>query len=353
MLGRNSMTVSIREMVETDKENWNAFVRAHPDGTFCHLAEWKNVIEDGAGHRCPYLLAEENGQILGVLPLTLRKSALFGHALVSSMFCVYGGALASTVDVYERLDSVAWDLAQHHNIDILEYRTVKADHKDDASWQVMAGNAATFQKPLQSDPEAILLDIPRKQRAVVRKSLKNELHACFEPDLDSFYHLYAVSVRNLGTPVFPKKLFAAMLRHFGKDVEIQIVKTKEGVAIASLMSFYFKDRVLPYYAGGNEHARKYGAHDYMYYQLMIRAVEKGKSFFDFGRSKEGSGPYKFKKNWGFTPTPLEYEVKITPGAAIPDLSPNSAKYRLMVEVWKKLPLPLANLIGPVLARHLG
>ncbi|MFC3051198.1 FemAB family XrtA/PEP-CTERM system-associated protein [Kordiimonas pumila] len=347
------MAVSIRKMTSSDIASWNAFVDRHVDGTFCHYAEWKTVIENGANHECPFLVAEDNAKIVGIMPLTLRKSKLFGNALISNMFCVYGGPLAINSGVYDELDAAAWELACQNGIKVLEYRTVKARHVGDNEWSIPVANAATFQKPLQNTPEAILLDIPRKQRAVVRKTLDAGLSCSFDSDIENFYKLYAESVRGLGTPVFPKKLFTALYESFGEKIQVQIIRSPKGQAIASLMSFYADKAVLPYYAGGNQFARQYGAHDFMYYQLMIKASEKGKTHFDFGRSKMDTGPYRFKKNWGFEPVLLQYETRLAEGGTLPDLNPSSSKYRMLVAAWKRLPLPIANTIGPMLARHLG
>ncbi|MBV1901597.1 MAG: FemAB family PEP-CTERM system-associated protein [Kordiimonadaceae bacterium] len=347
------MPIKVCEVGKSDYAAWDIYVRAHIEGTFCHLSGWKTVVERGAGHSCPFFVAKEGDKIVGVLPLTFRKSRLFGNALISSMFAVYGGVLADSSEAHTLLEEAAWHYAQSNGLDIVSYRTIKSGHAEDIGWAVDTDSAATFIKPLKETPEDILLDIPRKQRAVVRKTLKNGLQSVWGTDVGAFYKLYAESVRNLGTPVFPKRLFEELLAVFGDAVEIQLVKTEEGHPIASLMSFYFKDTVLPYYAGGSPLARKFGAHDFMYYDLMLRAAEKGKTVFDFGRSKSGSGPYKFKKNWGFEPLPLEYQHQVAPGAAIANLSPTNKKFSLMVDVWKKLPLPLANLLGPPIARHLG
>jgi len=355
------MAVKIREMKPTDRSRWDCYVAAHTGGTFCHRAGWKTVVEKGAGQVCPFLLAEKNNEIVGVLPLSLRGSWLFGKALVSTLFTVYGGPLADDTEIYAALDEAAWALAISNGIDVLEYRSIEARHEacarpkrpDNSSWTIQKGQSATFQKSLKSNEVDILLDIPRKQRAVVRKSLKNGLRCVWDKNIDVFYGLYAESVRNLGTPVFPKKLFRELLVQFGDDVEIQVVYASDGKALASLLSFYDETKVLPYYAGGGIDARKYGAHDFMYFNLMLKAASMGKTTFDFGRSKIGSGPYQFKKNWGFEPVSLEYEYRVADGAVVSDLNASSGKFETLVKVWKKLPLPLANFIGPYFSRHLG
>jgi FemAB-related protein (PEP-CTERM system-associated) len=348
------MTVRIRELDDISAKAWDAYVSGHEDGTFCHRAGWKKAVERGAGHACPYLFAEQDGAIVGVLPLTLRKSMLFGKAAVSSMFCVYGGPLASDLAVYDALDAAAWERTRAFGTDVMEYRTRHPRHAGQQGWVQEDGKSASFFKTLEGrDPDALLLQIPRKQRAVVRKSLKNELQTDWGGDLDSFYRLYALSVRNLGTPVFPKRLFRALFDAFGANVEIQITRTAEGKPVASLMSFYDEKTVYPYYAGGGQAARPLGAHDFMYYELMKRATAKGRNLFDFGRSKVDTGPYRFKKNWGFEPTPLTYEYRLAPDAAVPDMSPQNSKFQTMIAVWIRLPLWLANTLGPPVSRHLG
>ena len=347
------MEIAVRRMEEEDLERWDAFVSIHPEGTFCHRAGWKAVIEEGADQKPVFLLAEHEGVIVGILPLAHRKSLLFGSALISTMFAVYGGPLASSNEAYKALDAAAWAYAVKEGIPTLEYRSICGRHKNCDGWQIDDPKSATFRGKLQADRDSILAAIPRKQRAVVRKSLKIGLTCSWEKNIDIFYDLYAESVKNLGTPVFPKKLFQTFVKVFEKDVEIQIIHAPNGDAIASLMSFYHGDYVLPYYAGGNASARKYGGHDYMYFNLMLRAIERGKTKFDFGRSKVDTGPYNFKKNWGFEPTPLEYEAHLADGAVLGDLSPANQKFELVVKMWKRLPLPVANFLGPRIARHLG
>lgn len=345
------MEITVREANATDSAQWDAFVGNHPEGTFCHRYGWKTVLEDGAGHRCPYLIALSGDDVVGVLPLSLRDSFLFGKAAISSMFAVYGGPLVSEHEALERLNQVAWSITCESGASSLEYRTLKDEVFD--GWSQEQGTAACFHKTLKETAEDILLDIPRKQRAVVRKSLKNNLTCSWEKDLDTFYALYAESVRNLGTPVFPKKLFKKFLEVFDGETDIQIIRSPEGKAIASLMTFYHNDHVLPYYAGGSLEARGYGAHDFMYYELMVRSAKRGYKVYDFGRSKVGTGPYKFKKNWGFEPTPLNYQYRLKDGEERQEINPQNKKFEVMVKVWKKLPLPVANILGPPIARHLG
>jgi FemAB-related protein (PEP-CTERM system-associated) len=208
-----------------------------------------------------------------------------------------------------------------------------------------------FIRPLADSDEAELTTIPRKQRAEVRKSLAGELTVetgTGPADRDAHYGVYAQSVRNLGTPVFPRALFDAVLDLFGEDADILTIR-HEGAPVASVLSVYHHGAVMPYWGGGTWDARRLRANDRMYYELMLHARRRGCTHFDFGRSKTNSGAYDFKRNWGFEPQPLSYGVWTAPGAPKRDADPTSATHSRRIDMWKKLPLPVANLIGPWIA----
>ena len=168
-----------------------------------------------------------------------------------------------------------------------------------------------------------------------------------------FFEVYAESVRNLGSPVFPKRYFRALLEAFPEESDITTV-LHEGQPVASVLSFHFKQEVLPYYGGGTREARGLAAADVMYWEVMRRAAQdRGATRFDFGRSKADTGAFAFKKNWGFEPEQLHYCYRLAAGAKVPDNNPNNPKYRYFISAWKRLPLPVANVIGPHLVRGLG
>jgi FemAB-related protein (PEP-CTERM system-associated) len=277
------------------------------------------------------------------------KSRLFGSALVSVPFAVYGGPVADDPASHDALDAYAVALGERLNVDYLEYRSREPLRPD---WPCKDDLYYTFRRPIERDPEENLKAIPRKQRAVVRQSLKNGLEAVVEDRVDTVYAVYAESVRNLGTPVFAKRYFRNLKTVFGKDCELLAIR-KDGKPVSGVLSFYFRDEVLPYYGGGTPDARKLGANDFMYWDLMSRAGQAGYRVFDFGRSKAGTGAFSFKKNWGFTPTPLHYEYRLRTIDRIPEHNPLNPKYRLMIAAWKRLPLPVANTIGPFIVRNLG
>lgn len=341
--------LAIRPLTEADYARWDAFVLATPQATFCHRAGWQRVTERVFGHRTHYVFAERDGTVTGVLPLTEIRSRLFGHALVSSAFQVYGGPVATDEASRQALVDHAVQLLASTKANHLEFRSIEASTP---GFLVKEGLYVTFRREISADHEANLTAIPRKQRAVVRKGIANELTTRVGHDWRTLHRIYSESVRNLGTPVFPAKYFAALCDEFGSDAEILVVED-HGTPIAAVLSFYFRDEVLPYYGGGTPAARTRAGNDIMYWEVMRRAADRGCRIFDFGRSKEGTGAYSFKKNWGFTPSPLNYEFKLRIGNTIPDVNPLNPKYRLMIETWKRLPLPIANFLGPFLVKNLG
>lgn len=342
------MDLQIRELAAPDFGRWDAYVNEAPDATFFHRAGWKTVLEQAFGHASDYLYAERDGRIEGILPLGQIKSLLFGNTLVSLPFCVYGGIVASNDEAASELRRAACELAQRRRVDALELRNRQPSG---SGWPVK-GLYVTFRKEIDPDPEQNLKAIPRKQRAMVRKGIKAGLVSEEDGGWERLYRVYSESVRNLGTPVFPAKYFRILREVFGDDCRVLMI-THEGQDIAGVMSFYFRDEVLPYYGGSISLARALKGNDFMYWELMRRSAEEGVRVFDYGRSKEGTGSYSFKKNWGFTPTPLHYEYFLVKADAIPEVNPMNPKYQLFIKAWKKLPLPVANFIGPYLARSLG
>lgn len=327
---------------------WDAFVRAHPEGTFFHLAGWRTVLQRAFGHRTHYLVAREGGEVRGVLPLAEVKSLLFGHALVSTPFCVYGGIVAADEAAKAALEARACALARELGVDHLEMRNRRRQHPD---WPVK-DLYVTFRKAIDADSEKNLLAIPRKQRAMVRKGIQKGLRAEIDATPDRHYAMYSESLRNLGTPVFSKRYLEILQEVFGEDCEILTV-THEAAPVASVLSFYFRDEVLPYYGGGTLAARSVSGNDFMYWSVMERAREGGRRLFDYGRSKRGTGSFDFKAYWGFEPEPLCYEYFLVKRRGMPNLSPTNPKYEAMIRIWRRLPVGLTRLIGPPVAKHLG
>jgi FemAB-related protein (PEP-CTERM system-associated) len=335
-------------MQPADEARWDEFVLNCPEATFFHRAGWKRVIERAFGHKTWFLYAESEGHIQGILPLAEINSRLFGHALISLPFCVYGGIAATSEAAAQTLDQAAQALARQQNVDHLEYRNLKPVHPDWPGKDLYV----TFRKEIDPDVERNMLAIPRKQRAMVRKGIKAGLASEIDDGVERFFSVFADNVHRHGTPALPKRYFALLKETFGSDCEVLSV-LKDGQVLSSVLSFYFRDEVLPYYAGDTLAARDVAANDFKYWELMRRACERGIKVFDYGRSKRGTGPFDFKKNWGFEPQPLHYEYQLHRAKAVPDHNPLNPKYQLFIKAWQKLPLPLANFIGPHIVKNLG
>jgi FemAB-related protein (PEP-CTERM system-associated) len=328
---------------------WDAFVATCAQATFFHRAGWQRILADVFRHDTYFLYAELDGQVAGVLPLAHVDSALFGNSLVSLPFAVYGGVAAATQAVALALENEAARLARHLGVDHLELRNVTQRHPDWPRQDLYV----TFRREILADEEANMLAIPRKQRAMVRKGAKNGLRSEIDDGVERFFALYADNVHRHGTPAMPRKYFQALLVEFGADCEVLTVVAPDGRALSSVLSFYFRDEVLPYYAGDDVLARDLAANDFKYWELMRRACARGLKVFDYGRSKQGTGSYSFKKNWGFDAAPLHYEYQLYKRDAIPQNNPSNAKYRLMIEAWRRLPIGVANWLGPFVVRNLG
>lgn len=332
-------------------EAWDRFVDSHPNGTFFHRAGWATVIEEAFGHQALHYFTEQDGQITGIMPMAWVKTRLFGDTIISMPFCVYGGPLAVNEFAADKLYEYAHLLLTESRTSALELR-FRDPPAPVEGWVPGPDLYVTFRKAIEADHERNMKAIPRKQRAMVRKAIQNGLTSVADRDADRLHAIYAESVRNLGTPVFHRKYFRILMDVFGKDVDITTVFDKE-TPVASVMNFYFRDEVLPYYGGGTTAARNVAGNDFMYWEVMRRAAERGCRLFDFGRSKVGTGSFAFKHNWGFQEQKLNYMFRLKPGASIPEINPTNPKYALFIKAWKRLPLPVANAIGPYIVRGIG
>ena len=331
----------------------DAFVKSSVDGTPFHRPAWIKAIERGTGNRAHMLAAvASSGQIAGLLPLTHMKSRLFGQALVSSGFAVDGGILANDHAVIAALANAAQRVAGDIGVSSVELRGGELPGE---GWTLHQDSHLGFVRPIAADDEAELLAVPRKHRAELRKALANPALR-FEVGRDerflrAHYDVYAQSVRNLGTPVFSRRLFREVLAAFGEDADILMVYEGDR-PVSGVLTLYHQGRVMPFWGGGVADARRLRSNELMYYRLMGHGRTRGMRLFDFGRSKTGSGQAAWKKSFGFDPVPLAYHSWSATGERR-DVNPNSVQYQRRVEMWKKLPLPIANLIGPLISRGLG
>lgn len=346
-------SLGIEEAREEDATDWDAFVQESAEGTFFHRFGWREVIKRAYGHRACSLLARREGRIVGVLPLIDVASPLLGRNLISTAFTVGGGVLADDAEARTALAQAAAAEGRSRNVGYVELRSRRADI---AGWRVKNNVYAGFEKVSPKDEEEALQAIPRKRRAEVRKALaalaEGALDYQFGERVDDFYPLYAYAMREHGTPVFPRRFAKELMRVFSNDVEILVI-TADGEPVLALLTFYFGDRVLPYYFAAGSRAREHRAFDLAIWLQMRRGVERGARWFDFGRSKYGSGSFAYKQHWGFEPAPLEYQYALVNARRTPNVNPQNPKFSAASAMWKHLPLSVANVAGPILARHLA
>lgn len=341
--------ITLRALDDARDPRWDAYVEAHPDGTFHHTLGWRRVIERAYPHEPQYLYVEQGGELKGVLPLFAVHGRPFARALVSVPVGVSGGILASDDESARLLRDGARAIAEREGLEYVEYKSEKERFAD---LQTRSDLYVTFRQPLLGDHDKQLAAIPRKTRAVIRQAEKARLRADFNrTDLEPFYDLYALSLRNLGTPMFPKELFVASLEELGDRCDILTVR-QTGRIIGTVMNYYYKDLILPFFAGTLPEARDVGVNNYLYWVMLDTGHARGYRVFDFGRSKVGTGAYEFKKHFGMKETPLYYQYDLIKRTELPNLNPKSAKYAKAVELWQKLPVELTKMVGPLISRRI-
>ena len=339
--------IAIRPYEEGLEREWDEYVERHPSSSPFHLIAWKRAVEKIFAFESRYLVAESHGGIRGVLPLFLVSNPITGRALISTPFAVYGGICASDEQADSELRRAACEMARAERVQYLELR--ERQHGSDSSFCVKH-LYVTFDQELPPEPEQLLQGFPRDTRYMIRKGKKNGLYSVIDNrQLDDLYEIYAESVRQLGTPVFSKLWFRTLMKEFGERCEITVVRHQHR-ALAAVLSFRFRDSILPYYGGSLGEGRHLAANNFMYWEVMKRALESGVRRFDFGRSKLSTGSYMFKTQWNMRERALPYEFYLVRRTTLPNFSPLNSRFKPAIELWKHMPLPLTKVLGPALVR---
>lgn len=334
------------ETVRTILDEWDDYVVSHAQGTVFHTSRWQRLIQSAFGHEPQHLVARDGKTIVGLLPLFLVRSRIFGRMLISTPQAAYGGILADSDEIHDVLLRRAQQLADHSEVRFLELRDRIAGKLPTRDLYV------TFRQELFPHPEKNFLRIPRKTRAECREGIRHGLEFKADAiDVERFYAIYSRSVRDLGTPVFSRRLFAIGKDEFGERCKIFSVHW-QGKPVAAVWTLLFKDEVLPYYGGSLRAYNRLAVNNFMYWMLMKWGSENGYRIFDFGRSKKGTGSFDFKKRWGMVMNDLPYQYYLVRDKTLPDTSPLNPKFSLPIRIWRRLPLPFANALGPAIARHL-
>jgi FemAB-related protein (PEP-CTERM system-associated) len=340
-------TTNICPYAEYFRAAWDSYVMCHPLGTLFHLTSWKHVIEKAFGYKSHYLFIEENGIVRGVLPLFEVSSPIQGRALISTPFAVYGGPCADDEDTAGELRRAACQLAREKQVQYLELR--QRDPISNSTFHTR-DLYYTFDLEFPQTPEQLQHQFPRDTRYMIRKAEKSGLRAVLDTaHLSKFYDVFTHSYHQLGTPVFAKRFFEIILQEFGDKSELTTVWHEEKV-VAAVLSFRFRDWILPYYGGSLIESRKLAANNFMYWEVMKHGMQTGARFFDFGRSKLGSGAYAFKTQWNMRRRALPYQFFLVRRRTVPNFSPANPKFNLSISLWKSMPVGVARMIGPRVIR---
>lgn len=330
-------------------KKWDEYVEISKTSTFFHQIKWKNVIEKVLGYESFYLMAEEEKKIKGILPLFLIKSKFLGKVLISVPFGVYGGICADDEESSNALFKEAVKIAKEKDIDYLELRHLYENElgllKNDIHW--------TFIIEFPEKIEILWNGLKRKARGAIRKGVNSGLEVEIDSTngLDEFYNIFAHSLRNLGSFILPFKYFKTIKEEFGEQIIISLIRY-EGKVVAGILTFLFKDTIIPYYGGCIKSSLPYSPNNLMYWKLMEYGLEKGYKFFDFGKSKKGTGSFDFKINFGFKPKPLHYQYFLNKTEKMPDPGSSNWEYRIIKRLIKKTPVSIAKIIGPGIVKHL-
>jgi FemAB-related protein (PEP-CTERM system-associated) len=337
------------ELYGGGSDEWDAFVRRAPNGTFFHLLGWRDVLSEAFGFRPHYLVARRAGCLVGVLPLCEVRSPLRRCRLLSLPFTVQGGVCAEDDAAQRALEQAAVALCSERAAASVELR----DGLDGGEFTIREGLYYSFRRAVFPTDAENLAAMHPKQRRMVRVGQQAGLVARIDAgDLETFYDLFARSMRRLGTPLFPRRYFHLLLEHFGDQCVLLTVWHRQ-TPVAASFSFLFGDTVLPYYAGSRRESFRYAINDFMYWELMQDARRRGVRRFDFGRSKRNTGAYAFKRHWGFEPEPMRYRVHAGAEQVREDRQTSRGAVHMLRRSWRHLPLPLTRLLGPTLMRHFG
>ena len=344
------MTISISYM--EDVNSWSHYLQHSNDASMYHQAGWKGVLEDTFKHKGFFWVAQDQERVSGVLPLMLMKNSLFGSYLVSLPFIDSAGILADNPAIARQLCDQAIALAKEHQVDFLELRNLKKIEHDRLETMTHKVN---FVLPLNPDPDFIWKKVVHENiRNKVRKAKKNQLQVVMGSNLDlvdQFYRVFSKNMRDLGTPVYPKKYFKNLLRYFPDQTKIFLVKYQDMV-IGGKIVFCFKDTIFFIYHSSMRAFAKLAPNNLLYWAAVEYGCKSGFKYCNMGRSTVDSGPYYFKKQWGGEIRQLYFQYYLHNKKQLPQLSPSNPKFALAINLWKRLPLVITTTLGPLIAKHI-
>lgn len=321
---------------------WEDFVEASPQATFAHLLGWRNVVTRTYQHMPCYLMVWEAGQVVGLLPLFLIKSKLFGRFLVTAPYLSHGGLVATSDEAASVLVQEAKAIAGRERARYVEIRSCqRIEHG-----LVLKDSYCTFLLPLAPDPHTLWEGFEGRGRKAIKRALKSALTVERGRHLIEVFD--AVLSRHMceqGTPFHREIFYRHLLEELPNQSEILMVR-REAQYLGGLLLVTYKDTVLPLYGGALAGERNTSAMSFLLWETIRYSCEKGFRCLDLGRSQWGSGSCLFKRQWGAEAVPMFYEYYLADGATMPHMFPTNPKFRLAIAIWKRLPLFVTRALGP-------
>lgn len=339
----------MRVEVCADGARWDAFVSSMPRASNYQRWGWGDAIEETFGHERHYLAAMEGDEMRGALPLVRMNSRLFGHFLVSVPFFSYGGVLALDNEARESLLAKAGKLARELGISHIELRQ---GSEEPCGWKDTTAKV-TMVLPLPPNVETLWKTLSSGMRNKVRNAQKNAFRVEWggAEAVGTFYKVFSMNMRNLGTPVYPQKWFLNLCKRFPNEVRILSLFDGEQPVASGLVTCYRDQLELPWSATLPESRKRYSA-VFLYWTLLEWAIQNKYRLADFGRCTRGSGVYEFKRHWNSEERPLHWYYWLAPGTPVPELRPDNPRFRMATEMWKRLPVSVANILGPRIVRSI-
>ena len=341
--------LSVRLCMPDDLAGVVRFLETTPMASLYHQVDWLEVIERTFGHRCYYLVCKREGKVTGVLPLVHMKSRIFGNMLISIPFVNYGGLCVGDMETGQALVREAVTIAGSSGARHIELRQEKLLDNGMA----VLSHKASMRLALPRDKEALWKSFPSKLRSQIKVPMKAGMaaHVGGLNELDAFYHVFSINMRDLGTPVMPREFFKNFMEIFPDATRICTVYDKGRPVASGFLAGYKKKLEIPWASSLREFNRQ-SPNMLLYSTCLEFGCENGYEVFDFGRSTPGEGTFRFKQQWGATPLPLYWHYWTKEGAPLPDISVRNPKYQLAIAIWRKLPLSLTRLFGPRIVRNI-
>ena len=341
--------ITAHEISDGERAKWDAYVNSHPCASLYHQYCWRDIVVQSFDHESNYLVAQNaDGTICGVLPLIRLRSRLFGDFAVSIPFFNYGGPLTDNDQATAVLLEAATAYARNSDMHHLEIRSTRTLNE----WPCRTDKVSMI-KRLPATAEALDEEIGAKVRAQIKRgqSENPEVDIGGLELLDDFYRVFSINMRDLGTPVYGKQLFRNILTTLPNNAHLVVLKLR-GKAVAAAFLLGHRDLMEIPWASTLRSVNALNMNMVLYRAVLGFCIERGFRFFDFGRSTHNSGTFKFKKQWGAEPLQHYWHYWLADGGALPELKPDSPKFKLLVACWQRLPVALSRLVGPHIVKYL-